>query len=130
MIPKPGGSLMTKSLAFALIPFSLVLLAGCQGGGSSSAPQVTPKPAETGTANPEVKAALDKLSPEDRKLAEEQKTCPITGEALGSMGVPPKLTLKNQTVFLCCASCKKKAEADLDKTLKAVADAKAKSSGK
>lgn len=121
---------MTKSLAFALIPFSLALLVGCQGGGSSSAPQVTPKPADTGATDPKVKAALDKLSVEDRKLAEEQKTCPVTGEALGSMGVPPKLTLKDQTVFLCCASCKKKAESDPDKTLKAVADAKAKSGGK
>ncbi len=115
---------------FALVPTALAIavLAGCSG--SSPTPKADPKPAAANAIDPEAKAALDKLSPDDRKLAVEQKTCPVTGEPLGSMGVPPKLTLKGQTVFLCCASCKKKAEADPDKTLQAVADAKAKTGGK
>lgn len=116
-----------KTTAFATMTICLALLSGCQGGGSSSAPQATPKPAE---ADSKVKAALAKLPDSDRKVAEEQKTCPITGEALGSMGVPIKLTLKGQTVFLCCSGCQDKAEADPDKTLKAAADAKTNSGGK
>lgn len=120
---------MVRRSTLAAFPLILSLLAGCQSG-SAPTPKADPKPAAASGANPEAKAALDKLSPEDRKLADEQMTCPITGEPLGSMGVPPKVMLKDQTVFLCCASCKKKAEADSDKTLKAVADVKAKSSGK
>ena len=64
---------------------------------------------------------LSKLAPEDRKLAEAQKRCPIqTDNPLGSMGVPVKLTLKGQTVFVCCKECADKAKADPDKTLATV----------
>ena len=115
-----------------LFPLALALVAGCS---TAPTPKADSKPAESrpvdsNAMDPEVKASLDKLSPEDRTLAVAQKTCPITGEPLGSMGIPPKVTLKDQVVFLCCSSCKKKAEADPEKTLKTVADAKAKASGK
>jgi Cu(I)/Ag(I) efflux system membrane fusion protein len=65
--------------------------------------------------DPEAKivAALAKLSPADRELAEQQKTCPILKDSrLGSMGVPIKLALGGETVFLCCAGCKGQATAD------------------
>ena len=67
----------------------------------------------------EIKANLAKLSAEDRQLAEAQKSCPITGERLGdpAMGKPFKVTIKDQTVFLCCGGCEKKALAEADKTL-------------
>jgi Cu(I)/Ag(I) efflux system membrane fusion protein len=64
-----------------------------------------------------VKANLDKLDPEDRKLAQAQGLCPVTGEPLGSMGKPIKLTVKGQTVFVCCKGCTDDALADPDKTL-------------
>lgn len=112
-----------------LFPLALALVAGCQGGAAPT-PKTASKPVETNSPEAEVKASLDKLSPEDRTLAAAQKTCPITGEPLGSMGVPPKLTIKDHVVFVCCSSCTKKAEADPEKTLKAIADAKAKSGGK
>ena len=120
---------MVRRSTLAALPLILSLLAGCQGG-SAPTPKADQKPAAASGAEPEAKAALDKLSPDDRRLAGEQKSCPVTGEPLGSMGMPPKVTLKDQTVFLCCASCKKKAEADPDKTLVAVAAAKSKSGGK
>ena len=47
-----------------------------------------------------VKANLAKLPPEDQKLAAQQKFCPITGLLLGSMGVPVKIMLKDQTRIL------------------------------
>jgi len=54
----------------------------------------------------------------ERKLAEQQKFCVIEDEnRLGEMGVPVKLQIKGQTVFLCCKSCAKEAKADPDKTL-------------
>jgi hypothetical protein len=61
---------------------------------------------------------LDKLKPEDRKLAVAQKFCAVqTKNRLGSMGTPVVITLKGQPVFLCCDDCVDKAKADPDKTL-------------
>ncbi len=57
------------------------------------------------------------LSAEDRALIEKQKTCPVTGEPLGSMGEPVKVVVKGQTVFLCCAGCEAAIKKDPDKYL-------------
>ncbi|HEX4142885.1 MAG TPA: hypothetical protein VHY91_04985 [Pirellulales bacterium] len=55
----------------------------------------------------DIEANLAKLSASDRKLAEAQGFCVIrTDEALGSVGVPYKLTIHDRTVFLCCEHCK------------------------
>jgi hypothetical protein len=50
-----------------------------------------------------------------------QKTCPVTGEALGAMGTPVAVTVRAQTVYVCCRGCAAKAQADPEKTLAAVA---------
>ena len=53
-----------------------------------------------------VTANLAKLSPEDRKLAEDQRFCGVqNGIRLGSMGVPVKAMANGKPVFLCCSSC-------------------------
>jgi hypothetical protein len=57
------------------------------------------------------------LSEADRPRALRQKTCPVTGKPLGSMGVPPKLSVRGRDVFLCCDGCKGAVEADPDKYL-------------
>jgi hypothetical protein len=95
-------------LAFTL----LAALAGCGGDDRKN-------PAKSGaTTEAGIQENLAKLSPEDRKLAETQKFCAVqTKSRLGSMGIPIKITLKGQPVFLCCDHCKSKAEADSDKTL-------------
>lgn len=64
-----------------------------------------------------IAAALAKLSPEDRTLAEKQKTCPVSGEQLGLMGTPVKLDVKNQAVFICCDGCREKLLANPDEYL-------------
>ena len=72
-----------------------------------------------------VAAALAKLSPEDRQLAEEQRFCAVEEEnLLGSMGKPVKLTIEGQPVFLCCAGCQDSAKADPKKTLAKVKELK------
>jgi hypothetical protein len=58
-----------------------------------------------------------KLSEEDRKLAEKQKVCPVTGERLGSMGEPIKVTVKGRAVFLCCKGCIDEIKTNPDKYL-------------
>ena len=79
------------------------------------------------SADIELAAERAKLSAEDRALVEAQEWCVVsTDEKLGSMGAPIKLTIKDQPVFICCGGCKKKAEADPDKTLAKLEELKAK----
>ncbi len=52
-----------------------------------------------------VRNNLAKLNPEDRLIAEAQRTCPVQPKLLGSMGVPRKLMVKGKPVFTCCAGC-------------------------
>jgi Cu(I)/Ag(I) efflux system membrane fusion protein len=66
----------------------------------------------------EERVNIDQLAAADRELALAQAICPITDEPLGSMGVPPKITVKGQAVFLCCARCEPKVKRDPDKVLK------------
>jgi hypothetical protein len=89
---------------------------------SAVAPQ---KPAESKPADSKSAEAGDKGLPEglaelpepDRALAVKQKICPVSGEPLGSMGKPVKLTVKDRTVFLCCSGCEAAIKKDPDKYL-------------
>jgi membrane fusion protein, copper/silver efflux system len=73
---------------------------------------------------PENLKNIEQLPKADRRLALAQRICPVTGAALGSMGVPVKITLRGQTVFLCCKGCMGKAKRNPDQMLKIVAKAK------
>jgi membrane fusion protein, copper/silver efflux system len=106
---------------------------GASGGPAQNAAQKAMPANETATTmqmppsnadeiTPKAKENLAKLSPEDQKLASQQKHCPITGLLLGSMGVPVKITLKGQTIFLCCPGCVEEAKKDPDKTLKIISN--------
>lgn len=69
----------------------------------------------------EVVANLAQLTPEDRKLAQAQKVCAVESDnRLGAMGVPVKIVIKGQPIFLCCEDCRETALADPDKTLSQV----------
>jgi uncharacterized protein (TIGR03000 family) len=72
-------------------------------------------------------AALDKLSPQDRELAQAQKFCAVQPEnRLGAMGKPVKVTLKGEAVFLCCQACLKQARAAPERTLAKAKELRAK----
>jgi uncharacterized protein (TIGR03000 family) len=74
-----------------------------------------------------IAANLAKLSPEDRKLAEAQKVCAVQRDnRLGAMGVPVKVMIHGQPVFLCCQGCEETALADPDKTLAVARELRAK----
>lgn len=126
-----------KTIAWLCLVFPLTLLAlsGCSGSTTEK-----PKgrdgasaPAKTGGhANDEasIRANLEKLNPEDRKLAEEQQFCAVESKnLLGSMGVPYKVTIKDQPVFLCCDGCETRAKAHADRTLARVQQLKEKKAG-
>lgn len=75
----------------------------------------------------EVKAALDRLSPEDRELVAAQGRCPIlTANRLGVMGVPEKIVIEGQAVFLCCPACREKALKNPARTLAKVKELQSK----
>ena len=87
-------------------------------------------PSSSEAVDQEVAANLKKLSPDDRKAAEQQRFCAMQdGIRLGAMGAPVKVSLKDQPVFLCCEACLKKAQASPDKTLEKVKAIKAKGTG-
>lgn len=107
---------ISHGLGLLVLASILLVSAGCSGGTAD----------KQGKGEGEVKGALAKLGPEDRRLAEAQERCPITGEPLGSMGVPVKLKIQDETAFLCCESCRDKALADPRKTLARVRELRAK----
>lgn len=57
----------------------------------------------------------------ERQLLESaiatQKTCPVTGQPLGSMGDPVAVEVAGERLFVCCAACVPKVEADPNKYL-------------
>jgi YHS domain-containing protein len=99
-----------------------VIVSGC----SSQAPQEKQKatmPAEK-SANEHVVATpagvpegLAELSADDRAAAEKQRVCPVSGDVLGAMDKPYKVSVKGQTVFLCCPACEKELVKNPDKYL-------------
>jgi hypothetical protein len=91
------------------------------------APSPSPAPAPAGKEEAKIRNNLKRLSDEDRRLAEEQKYCPVQQNTrLGEMGVPAVVEIKGRKVFLCCKGCKDEALEDPDKTLAEVEKVKAK----
>jgi hypothetical protein len=96
---------------------------GC-GEQPAAAPQAAAE--QDNSLEAEIAEMIGKLDEADQKLALEQKFCAVQShERLGSMGVPAKLELDGQTIFLCCEGCEKSAKADPEKTLARVAELKA-----
>jgi Cu(I)/Ag(I) efflux system membrane fusion protein len=82
-----------------------------QSQGSESSQRKSDGPSDSDLKN------IAKLSASDQQLAISQRICPVTGEPLGSMGVPIKVDLAGTAVFLCCKACLKKAQANPEATL-------------
>jgi hypothetical protein len=129
---------MQINLGMSIIAASLAVL-GCNEGArpvaQSSKPtavvqgakQSPAEPARTAEEEAEIKENLAQLSPEDRKLADAQRYCAFEDDKrLGEMGVPYKLTILEQPVFLCCKGCEMDAKKHPEKTLAKVKELKAK----
>lgn len=82
-------------------------------------------------ADPNADRPLVELEGDDKKLADAQGFCPVMDDTkLGEMGPPVKLVVRDgagveQTVFVCCKGCKRKALAEPAATLAKVAEFKA-----
>lgn len=55
---------------------------------------------------PEMEEAIAGLAPEDQVLAKKQRMCAVADMPLGSMGVPVRVEVDGQVVFLCCEGCR------------------------
>lgn len=123
-------NLLTRPRLAALAVLLSFTLAGCGGGGTGTAPTVADRPAPAHPAagdDADIQAERDKLPADERALVAAQEWCAVsTRSRLGSMGPPLKVVVKDQPVYLCCEGCRKRALADPDKTLAAVAGLKAK----
>lgn len=132
---------MSKVFLLALLSIGLVFavaLTGCsqQQAGDQSSPATNASSGDSAMAGHEghdhaaggemahddsgtskYEEALAKLSPADRELAEKQKVCPVSGEPLGAMGPPYKVTVKDREVFLCCPGCESKIKENPDEYL-------------
>lgn len=81
-------------------------------------PVSTPLPAISAADQAKIRAAMEKLSPEDRKLAEAQVFCAIDQDSpLGTMGPILKVMAKGKPVFVCCKGCETEVKAHPDEAL-------------
>jgi Cu(I)/Ag(I) efflux system membrane fusion protein len=99
------------------------------GSGGGKAGPVAVRPTTPDDEAEKIAAAMARLSPADRKIAQAQRTCPVRNEPLGTMGVPYKLTLNGETLFVCCKACEPDARKDSEETLRKVAGFRKKSPG-
>jgi hypothetical protein len=125
-----------KAILFLMIPAALLLsLAGCADSKPSKEDQSEPeKKVEKAPAPPskeaKIKANIAKLPTDEQPIAEAQKFCAVEEEnRLGSMGMPIKVMIDGQPVFLCCKGCQKAALKDPEKTLAKVKELKEKTKG-
>jgi hypothetical protein len=70
-----------------------------------------PKAASAALTDDEI-AEIKKLPAAEQALALKQLVCPVSGEHLGSMEMPLKVTAEGKTFFLCCKGCEKDLKAD------------------
>jgi Cu(I)/Ag(I) efflux system membrane fusion protein len=74
-----------------------------------------------------IRTGLSRLSAADRIQAEAQRFCAVQSDnRLGSMGMPIKIQIGNQSVFLCCAGCRQEAVGNPAQTLARVENLKSK----
>jgi Cu(I)/Ag(I) efflux system membrane fusion protein len=95
-----------------------IYFGGSSGSSASGSSVKTARPSTPEDEEAKIAAALARLPPADRKLAETQRFCAVLAESrLGSMGVPIKVMLADQPAFICCEGCKSQALAEPKKTL-------------
>lgn len=94
--------------------FGLTILTGCGQKDAAPSPATKSSTPPTGASTAKIEAAMAKLSDADRQTAMAQGVCPVTGEALGSMGKPIKVTQGDRHLFVCCAGCEEEAKNKFD----------------
>ena len=121
--------MVRKFVVLFILPAVLAAaLVGCGGGANPTQETVKGSAAKDATVAKDAGKAADdlpglkELDEADRRLAERQKFCPVSGNPLGTadMGKPYKMTVKGRVFFLCCDGCKEQVDKDPDGILKKV----------
>jgi hypothetical protein len=76
------------------------------------APSPTPAPVSAPKA-----ILISRATQADQPAINAQRVCKVSGEPLGSMGVPIKVARGNQAVYLCCQGCVRTVQANPDRYL-------------
>jgi hypothetical protein len=113
-LPLPASGARANSLAFG-DPLS--------GSPKKIGQNLLAHPPGATTRPDEARLAIGELDPGDRLVAERQKTCPVTGMRLGSMGRPGRVVVLGRTVLVCCDGCAPKLKAEPAKYLAKIDDA-------
>ena len=111
---------MRKTFVSGALAAGLIAALGLNGCDKKPAKPKDDKPPATTSVEPKsaeekIAAAIAELPEAERAVAAAQKNCPVAGEALGSMGMPFKVTVKGRDVYLCCEGCKGELEKDPEK---------------
>lgn len=88
-----------------LNPSLAALYFGAGRGNRTAATPLTDRSATAAALSDASSDPFEALAPADRALAKEQATCPVTGQPLGSMGVPKRVVVSGRVVYLCCGGC-------------------------
>jgi hypothetical protein len=115
---------LRRLFIIALVAAFSTVLAGCKedAADSGTGDEGTATSGDTGTAADEITEAMAQLPAEDRALAEKQKTCPVSDQALGSMGKPIKVAVGDRDVFICCEGCEEELKNNSEKYLAKLAN--------
>jgi len=68
--------------------------------------------AGAGALSAEQLTAIKELPASEQQAAIKQVSCPVSGEPLGSMGKPWKVSAEGRSFYLCCKGCEKDVKAD------------------
>ena len=98
------------------VPQTAGAAGGCGGGscGTSRAAAVAVPPTAYGNPMANTQLAPTNTTPPVVAAYGGQKTCPVTDEPLGSMGNPIPVTVKGQTIYVCCQGCVDAVQSDPD----------------
>lgn len=129
-----------SSAALSLALFSFTLTIGCEDKASTST-STTSAPSTSTVTDDHAAAPMDaagaatdeatvkeaaaegkddplaKLTAAERAAVMAQKTCPVSGEELGGMGTPIKVTVDGKDIYVCCESCVEDAKENFAKYL-------------
>ncbi len=54
---------------------------------------------------PEEMQGISLLPENEQAIALQQRTCPVNGEPLGSMGKPVRVDVSARSIYVCCEGC-------------------------
>lgn len=89
---------------------------------SARPPASRPAPASPGVSPGTISSNPQVRSTAPAAALRPQRTCPVSGEELGSMGNPIPVTVEGRTIFVCCQGCVRKVQQSPDTYLAKVRD--------